>query len=90
MTRLRIVAVLGAGGTLSIAKLTSGADITRQAVSKHLRVLADAGLVRDIKAGRERLWKFEPHQLEEARRALQVIERQWDDALLRLKEIVEN
>jgi DNA-binding transcriptional ArsR family regulator len=88
-TRLRIVAALCGGGALSIAQLTSGTDITRQAVSKHLRVLAEAGLVRDVKAGRERLWEFEPAQLEEARRSLQLIEQQWDDALMRLKAVVE-
>jgi DNA-binding transcriptional ArsR family regulator len=88
-TRLRLVAVLCAGGALSIAQLTSGTDITRQAVSKHLRVLAEAGLVRNLKAGRERLWQFEPAQLEEARRSLQLIEEQWDHALMRLKLSLE-
>jgi hypothetical protein len=58
-------------------------------VTKHLRVLAEAGLVRDIKAGRERLWEFEPMQLEEARRSLDVIARQWDHALDKLKKTVE-
>lgn len=89
-TRLRIVAVLCAGGAMSIAQLTSGTEISRQAVSKHLHVLASAGLVRDVKAGRERLWEFEPAQLEEARRALQLIEQQWDAALMRLKAAVED
>jgi DNA-binding transcriptional ArsR family regulator len=87
--RLRIIAVLCAGGALSIAQLTSGTDITRQAISKHLRVLASAGLVHDIKAGRERLWEFAPAQIEEARRSLQLIEQQWDRALLRLRAVVE-
>jgi DNA-binding transcriptional ArsR family regulator len=88
-TRLRLVAVLCAGGAVSIAQLTSGTAITRQAVTKHLHVLADAGLVRDIKVGRERLWEFEPTQLEEARRVLDVIARQWDHALAKLKMAVE-
>ena len=57
-TRLRLVAVLCVGGAMSIAQLTSGTEITRQAVTKHLQVLADAGLVRDIKVGRERLWEY--------------------------------
>jgi DNA-binding transcriptional ArsR family regulator len=87
--RLGIVTVLCAGGAMSIAQLTSGTDISRQAISKHLRVLADAGLVRDVKAGRERLWEFEPAQLEEARRSLQLVEQQWDKALMRLKRAVE-
>lgn len=88
-TRLRLIAVLCAGGAMSIAQLTSGTDITRQAVTKHLHVLADAGLVRDVKAGRERLWEFEPTQLEEARRSLELIAQQWDHALMKLKLVVE-
>jgi DNA-binding transcriptional ArsR family regulator len=88
-TRLRLIAALCTGGALSIAQLTSGTEITRQAVTKHLHVLADAGLVRDIKQGRERLWEFEPTQLEEARRSLDAIARQWDRALNRLKMAVE-
>ena len=67
-TRLRLIAVLCAGGAMSIAQLTSGTEITRQAVTKHLQVLAEAGLVHDVKVGRERQWEFEPTQLEEARR----------------------
>lgn len=88
-TRLRLIAVLCAGGAMSIAQLTSGTDITRQAVTKHLQVLAGAGLVRDVKTGRERLWEFEPTQLEEARRTLEVIGQQWDHALMKLKLAVE-
>ena len=88
-TRLRIIAVLCAGGALSIAQLTSGTDITRQAVTKHLHVLAGAGLVRDLKVGRERRWEFEPAHLDEARRSLEGIARQWDVALARLKATLE-
>jgi DNA-binding transcriptional ArsR family regulator len=88
-TRLRLIAVLCAGSALSIAQLTSGTDITRQAVTKHLHVLAEAGLVRDIKVGRERRWELEPAQVEEARRSLDLIGRQWDHALGRLKLAVE-
>lgn len=88
-TRLRLVAVLCAGGAMSIAQLTSGTDITRQAVTKHLHVLANAGLVHDVKVGRERLWEFEPTQIEEARRSLELIAQQWDHALMKLKLAVE-
>ena len=88
-TRLRLIAVLCAGRAVSIAQLTSGTEITRQAVTKHLQVLAEAGLVRDIKVGRERLWEFEPTQLEEARRSLDMIAQQWDRALDNLKRAVE-
>ena len=89
-TRLRLIAVLCAGGAMSIAQLTSGTEITRQAVTKHLHVLADAGMVRDVKVGRERLWEFEPTQVEEARRSLEVIGQQWDNALNKLKMAVES
>ena len=89
-TRLRLIAVLCAGGALSIAQLTAGTEITRQAVTKHLQILADAGLVHDLKVGRERLWEFESTQIEEARRSLEVIAQQWDHALSKLKAAVED
>lgn len=89
-TRLRLVAFLCSGDVKSIAQLTSGTDISRQAVTKHLKVLADAGLVRDVRAGRERLWELEPSRLEEARRSLELIGQQWDHALSKLKVVVEN
>ncbi|HXE66655.1 MAG TPA: metalloregulator ArsR/SmtB family transcription factor [Rhodanobacteraceae bacterium] len=88
-TRLRLVAVLCAGGALSTAQLTAGTAITRQAVTKHLEVLADAGLVRDVRQGRERLWELEPSRIDEARCALDAISQQWDQALARLKQVVE-
>ncbi len=88
-TRLRLIAVLCAGSAMSIAQLTAGTDMTRQSVTQHLQVLANAGLVRDVKVGRERLWEFEAAHLDEARRALDVISQQWDQALSRLKAMVE-
>lgn len=88
-TRLALVARLSEGGPWSIARLTAGADITRQAVTKHLHVLADAGLVRDARRGRERLWELEPDRLADARQALDELSRRWDDALARLKDFVE-
>ena len=87
--RLRLVAALCVGGAMSITQLTVGTDITRQAVTKHLGVLAAAGLVRDVKLGRERLWEFEPAQLDAARRSLEQIGEQWDRAFARLKLAVE-
>jgi len=88
--RLRLVAALCVGGAMSITQLTSGTDISRQAITKHLGVLAAAGLVRDLKVGRERLWEFEPTQLDEARRSLELIGQQWDHALAKLKFAVES
>ncbi|HEX5953175.1 MAG TPA: metalloregulator ArsR/SmtB family transcription factor [Rhodanobacteraceae bacterium] len=88
-TRLRLIAALCAGGALSIAQLTAGTAITRQAVTKHLEVLADAGLVHDTRQGRERLWELQPSRIDEARRSLDTIAAQWDQALRRLKAFVE-
>ncbi|MEO6016006.1 MAG: metalloregulator ArsR/SmtB family transcription factor [Polaromonas sp.] len=88
-TRLQLIAVLCAGGAFSIAQLTANTDFTRQAVTKHLQVLADAGLVKDLKMGRERLWQFDPAQMEEARKSLEAIGQQWESALGRLKQFVE-
>lgn len=88
-TRLRLVSRMCTGGPQSIADLTEGAGVTRQAVTKHLLVLAEAGLVHDARRGRERRWTLEPARLEEARRALDVISQQWDRTLERLRDLVE-
>ena len=88
-TRLQLVAVLCAGRAVSIAQLTTGTALTRQAVTKHLQVLAEAGLVHDLKVGRERLWAFQPDRLDAARCALETIAQRWDQALARLEAAVE-
>lgn len=88
-TRLRLVARLAAEGPLSITRLTAGTDVTRQAVSKHLRVLAGAGLARSVPQGRERLWQLRPEPLDEVRRSLDLISRRWDESLDRLKAALE-
>src|SRR5512141_3040052 len=88
-TRLKLVAVLCVGGAFSIAQLTANTDISRQGVTKHLEVLADAGVVRDVRVGRERLWQLEPGQIEEAKRTLEVIGREWEVALGTLKTFAE-
>jgi DNA-binding transcriptional ArsR family regulator len=88
-TRLHIVTRLGADGPLSIVSLTTGTGVTRQAVSKHLRVLARAGFVRGRRVGRERMWAVEPEQFDAARESLDQISAQWDVALARLKDYVE-
>jgi DNA-binding transcriptional ArsR family regulator len=89
-TRLHLVARLCEGGPQSIVKLTEGADVTRQAVTKHLRVLADAGVVRGSRDGRESVWEIEPRRLEAARRSLDLISTEWDAALERLRALVED
>jgi len=89
-TRLALVDRLCAGGPLSITRLTTGSAVTRQAITKHLQILADAGLVHDIRRGRERIWELNTDQLDEARRYLDGIARQWDEALERLRMFVED
>ncbi|MCK6447380.1 MAG: metalloregulator ArsR/SmtB family transcription factor [Planctomycetes bacterium] len=88
-TRLRLVTLLCAGGALSITALTASTRLTRQAVTKHLHVLESAGVATATKIGRERLWELNPEPLDEARASLELIGRQWEDALGRLKKAVE-
>lgn len=88
--RLRLVARLCHEGPQSIASLTEGGDVTRQAVTKHLRVLEAAGLARSERAGREAVWALEPRPLQKAREQLEAISRQWDDAIERLRAFVED
>jgi DNA-binding transcriptional ArsR family regulator len=88
-TRLRLVSRLCNGRPMSIANLTRGTPITRQAITKHLRVMEHAGLVRNTKQGRESYWELDRRRLEEVRRNLALISKQWDDALGRLRKFVE-
>jgi DNA-binding transcriptional ArsR family regulator len=87
--RLWLVSRLCHGGPGSITQLASGARITRQAVTKHLRVMEHAGLVRSARRGRERVWQLEQRQLEEARRYLSQISAEWDAVLEKLRAFVE-
>lgn len=74
---------------MSIARLTQGGAVTRQAVTKHLQVLANVGLANSSRPGRESVWELAPEPLEAARRCLDGISVQWDAALERLKRFVE-
>ncbi len=87
--RLAMLRRLSREGPLSIVRLTAGSDVTRQAVAKHLRVLARAGLVRGHRRGRESLWELEARRLEIARRYLDLVSERWDHTLARLKRAVE-
>ena len=89
-TRLQIVARLCAEGPLSITRLSEGAGVTRQAITKHLNALSTAGLARNVKRGREQIWELEVRRLEMARRCLDRISDQWDIAITRLKALVED
>jgi len=75
-------------GPLSITQLADGLPITRQAVTKHLRVMEDAGLVRSAPRGREVVWQIEERRLRLARRHLDTISREWDTRLARLERLV--
>ena len=88
-TRLSLLATLSAGVPCSISQLTEDSKISRQAITKHLRVLESAGLVRGETAGRQRLFELEPKPLGEIRDYLDLVSKQWDQALTRLKKLVE-
>jgi DNA-binding transcriptional ArsR family regulator len=89
-TRLAVLAKLANGRPQSISRLTAGTRLTRQAVTKHLRVLEGAGVVRSARVGRESRFALEPKSIDEVRAYLDHVSRQWDDALARLKTLVED
>ena len=88
-TRLNLVTRLTSGGPRSISALTEGSKLTRQAITKHLRVLEDAGIVHSVRTGRESLFQFDPQPIQGLREYLDLVSEQWDQALARLKTFVE-
>jgi DNA-binding transcriptional ArsR family regulator len=88
-TRLGLLLSLSAQGPLSVTRLGAPFAVSRQALTKHLEVLAGAGLVRSRRQGRERIWELEPRCLDEAHQCLEGLSRQWDAALDRLRTFVE-
>ncbi len=89
-TRLRLVSRLCDDGPMSITRLSAGFRVTRQAITKHLRLMEEAGLVRSTRQGRESVWQLSNQRLEEARRCLDLISKKWDEALGRLRKFVED
>jgi DNA-binding transcriptional ArsR family regulator len=89
-TRLSVLTRLANGRAQSISRLTAGTNLTRQAVTKHLRVLEDAGVVRGLRVGRESQFALEPKAIDDVRDYLKRVSKQWDDALARLKSLVED
>jgi DNA-binding transcriptional ArsR family regulator len=89
-TRLALIAALAAGEPRSIAQLTGGTRITRQAITKHLRVLEHAGIVHSMRSGRESRFGLDPTPLNELQAYLSRVSQQWDQALARLKALVES
>jgi DNA-binding transcriptional ArsR family regulator len=81
---------LSSDGPQSITGLSAGTDVSRQAITKHLRVLSDAGLVRNERRGRERVFHLDPRRLAEAGRSLDAISARWDRAIDRLRRHVED
>src|SRR5262245_14115339 len=88
-TRLSLIGKLSGGTTQSISRLAEGSALTRQAITKHLRVLEGARVVRSVRVGRESLFEFRPEPLKEAQSYLERVSGQWDDALARLRSFVE-
>ena len=88
-TRLSVLVKLTNGKPQSISRLTAGTRLTRQAVTKHLRVLEGAGVVRCLRIGRESRFELETEPIDEVRRYLEDVSRQWDSALARLRSLVE-
>lgn len=88
-TRLALLAELTKGEPQSIARLTEGTRLTRQAITKHLRVLEGVGVVRSVRSGRESLFELQPKPLVDARTYLDHVSHQWDTALARLKAMAE-
>ena len=87
--RLGLVEKLSATGPQSIAGLTAGSGVTRQAVTKHLHVLETAGFVNGSRRGREQVWELRPGRLDWARSYLDLVSSRWDDALARLAHHLE-
>ncbi len=88
--RLAMVARLCKDGALSTIRLKQGTLVSRQAITKHLRMLEDAGLVQSQRVGRDRLWQIKTRQLAEVRNYLDHISSQWDATLERLRRFVED
>jgi DNA-binding transcriptional ArsR family regulator len=88
-TRLALVKKLNGGEPRSISYLTAGSHLTRQAITKHLRVLHSAGVVRSVRSGRETLFELDPRPIEGLKQYLESVSQQWDEALGRLKALVE-
>ena len=89
-TRLSLVAKLCAGQPRSISQLKEGSKLTRQAITKHLRVLERARIVRSIRKGRESRFEFDPKPIDGAKKYLDLVSEQWDQTLSRLKSFVED
>jgi DNA-binding transcriptional ArsR family regulator len=89
-TRLSLITKLSGGQPHSISQLTEGSKLTRQAITKHLRVLESVGIVHSVRTGRESRFEFRPEAIEGIKEYLDLVSEQWDQALSRLKSFVED
>ncbi|MEZ5922378.1 MAG: metalloregulator ArsR/SmtB family transcription factor [Parvularculaceae bacterium] len=85
--RLNLLSRIGDGR--SITELAAGLPITRQAVTRHLRVLERAKLVEERRRGRETRFVVRPARLRQAKGWLDDVAQQWDGTLGRLKAHIE-
>jgi DNA-binding transcriptional ArsR family regulator len=88
-TRLTLLRQLSDGGPSSISILAEEFSMTRQGVTKHLQVLAAAGIIDGSRQGREQVWTLNPGRLADGKRHLEAIAAGWDDALARFKLLAE-
>ena len=89
-TRLALIGRLSSGAPQSISRLAKGSSLTRQAITKHLRVLESVGIVHSVHAGRESLFEFDPTPIAEMREYLDFVSEQWEQALVRLKSFIDD
>lgn len=89
-TRLALLQRLAKDGPASISILADDFPVSRQGVTKHLQVLAAAGIIEGERRGREHVWTINPDRLTDAERHLHAIGRGWDSALSRLKARLES
>jgi DNA-binding transcriptional ArsR family regulator len=89
-TRLSVLETLCDGRARSISQLAAGSPITRQGLSKHLRVLEEAGVVASERIGREQRYRVRRQAFDDAKAYLERASARWDDALERLRMLVED
>ena len=88
-TRLHLLVRLSDGRQHSIGQLSTGLELSRQGVTKHLQVMEEVGLVVSTRIGRENRFHYVPESMAPVQTYLQQVSQQWDEAIERLKTLVE-
>jgi len=88
-TRRQVLRLLGEE-EMAVTTISGHFTMSRTAVSKHLRILAEAGLVKERKVGRETRYRLDAEPLMELKRWLAYYERYWENKLSILKRLVES